>query len=255
MRKPTVFPWRFEEKASAVRRRIRLSRDDLTLYAVGDVHGCLNELLELEKRIFADAEKFPGDKLIVMLGDYVDRGPASAQVIEHLLGSPPEGFARICLTGNHEVALIDCLEGRLDFERWLGLGSAATLQSYGVSQEAIAANADTALSEIRNAIPAAHLDFLRALPVLVETERFVCVHAGLLPGLAIEEHGDHDLIWSRPGGDNTNYPKWVVHGHTPVDAVRREGRRVNIDTGAFHSGRLSALRIWHNKARILSNLD
>ncbi len=93
--------------------RLRLDLTDTVVYAVGDVHGCLRELLALERNIAEDARALPGRKLIVMLGDYVDRGPSSAQVLDHLAGPAPAGFERVCLAGNHELAMLDFLEGRL----------------------------------------------------------------------------------------------------------------------------------------------
>src|SRR3954462_15179556 len=93
------------------RARLRLNADQTAVYAVGDVHGCLDALLDLERTIVADGESLSGDKAIVMLGGYVARGPALSQVIAHLLGPPPAGFERICLAGNHEVLMLDYLDG------------------------------------------------------------------------------------------------------------------------------------------------
>ncbi|TPW28149.1 metallophosphoesterase family protein [Pararhizobium mangrovi] len=244
-----------EERAG--RRRIQIEgADTIALYAVGDVHGCLDALKRLEERIIADARKFKGRKMIVMLGDYVDRGPDPAGVIEHLLQPPPEGFERICLAGNHEVCLLGFLDGELDLGSWLELGSGSTLSSYGVDPRGLPTSERKARTEVEAALPKAHLSFMRKLPVLAETDRIVCVHAGLQPGMPIEDHSDEDLVWLRPeGGDDFAFEKWVVHGHTPIDSVRREGRRINIDTAAFYTGRLTALRVWNRKVRILSNLD
>ena len=257
---PTIgrFLSRGREPETHERRRLKITAGDRPVYVVGDVHGCLDALIALEKRILQDAEKFPGDKLIVMLGDYIDRGPDSAGVIDHLTGKPPAGFERICLLGNHEAALLDYLDGGIDLVTWLGLGSDTTLASYGIdphATEGLVGGGQRARSLLASGIPDGHIEFMRSLPILVETDRYVCVHAGLKPGVAIDKHSDHELIWSRPSGDDAAFAKWIIHGHTPTDAVRREGRRINLDTGIFHTGRLSALRIWKNKARILSNRD
>lgn len=237
------------------RPRLRLELGGTAIYAIGDVHGCLEELLELESRIAADAAALPGRKLIVMLGDYVDRGPASAGVVDHLCGDAPEDFERICILGNHEVAMLDFLDGLLDFEGWIGLGADATLTSYGIdaARVSLATRGRLGGDFVRDLLPAAHIDFLRSLPILVETEKFVFVHAGLKPGIGIDEQSDNDLIWIRSAGEDPRLSKWIVHGHTPVDRPLRDGRRINIDTGCFYSGRLSALRIYDGKARILSN--
>lgn len=248
-------PWTW--RASAARRRLGLTLEGTLIYAVGDVHGCLDELLLLEEMIEADAEFHSGHKVIVMLGDYVDRGPASSAVLDHLMAPPPPGFERICLTGNHEVALLDYCEGRLSRADWLPLGADATLVSYGVNLDYLnqayrsSAKID---AEIRKLIPARHLRFLHDLPIMVETERFIFVHAGIRPGIDLDAQKDFDLIQIR--SDFLDYPhglkQWVIHGHTPVSAAVPRGRKLNIDTGAFHTGRLSAVRIWRGRGHVIS---
>ena len=257
---PTIgrFLSRTRESDTHARERLVLAAGERAVYIVGDVHGCLDALLALEARIVEDAAKFTGGKLIVMLGDYVDRGPRSAEVVAHLLDEPPAGFERICLLGNHEAELLEYLDGGIDLMSWLSLGSEATLASYGIEMQAVEGllgGSERARSMLRKAMPEAHVEFMRTLPILVETERYFCVHAGLRPGVPVSDHSDHDLIWTRPSGDDMDFPKWVIYGHTPVDNVRREGRRINVDTGAFHTGRLTALRIWKSRVRILSNFD
>jgi serine/threonine protein phosphatase 1 len=240
------------------RARLRLDTNDTAVYAVGDVHGCLDELLALEAAIAADGQDLPGRRLILMLGDYVDRGPASSQVIDHLLREPPEGFERICLAGNHEVLMLDYIDGRLPLAEWLRMGAAPTLTSYGVDHERLAQvyGSSKQVDEMaRRAIPAAHVAFLRSLPILAEAPRYIFVHAGLRPGVAIDQQSDDDLVFIRHEFYDRahEFKKYIVHGHTPVVEVKREGPRVNIDTGAYYSGRLTALRIWQNKGTYLTN--
>lgn len=240
------------------RARLRLDTAGTAIYAIGDVHGCLDELLALEEVIIADASRLAGRKLIIMLGDYVDRGPASAQVLDHLLQPPPEGFERICLAGNHEVQMLDYVEGRSGLSPWLAIGAAATLLSYGIDHERLGQvyrSAGQVDEVIRKAIPAAHLAFLRSLPVLVETPRYIFVHAGFKPELDLERQSDEDLVTIRSAFYERAHllKKYVVHGHTPVEDAERDGARINIDTGAYFSGRLTALRIWQDKGRYLSN--
>ena len=240
------------------RARLRLNTDGTAVYAVGDVHGCLDALLDLERAIAADAEDLPGGKVIIMLGDYVDRGPASSQVIDHLLGPPPDGFERICLAGNHEVLMLDYLDGRASLAEWMPIAAEPTLVSYGIDHERLShvyGSARQVDEMIRKAIPAAHVAFLRSLPILVEAQRYIFVHAGLRPEIALDQQSDDDLVFIRSDFYDRAHlmKKYVVHGHTPVDEVRREGPRVNIDTGAYYSGRLTALRIWQNKGVYLTN--
>jgi serine/threonine protein phosphatase 1 len=240
------------------RARLRLDTEKTVVYAVGDVHGCLDVLLDLERTIVMDSEALPDHKVIVMLGDYVDRGPASAQVIDHLLAPPPLGFERICLAGNHEVIMLDYLDGRIGLGEWMTMGAGPTLASYGVDHERLGqvyGSAKQVDEMIRKAVPAAHLAFLRSLPILVEAPRYIFVHAGVRPDVEMERQSDDDLVFIR----NEFYDrahlmkKYVVHGHTPVAEARREGPRVNIDTGAYYSGRLTALRVWRNKGTYLTN--
>src|SRR5882757_6086867 len=109
-----------------------MDMQDTVVYAIGDVHGCYKELRSLEQKILLDALPLRERKIIVMLGDYIDRGPQSARVLDHLLAPPPKGFLRVCLAGNHEVAMLNYLDGHLSRARWLAVGGLETLFSYGV---------------------------------------------------------------------------------------------------------------------------
>jgi serine/threonine protein phosphatase 1 len=239
--------------------RLRISMDGIAVYAVGDVHGCHDELLALERVIQRDATQFPGRKLIIMLGDYVDRGPGSAAVLDHLCADPPAGFDRLCLIGNHDLAMLDYLEGRAGFSGWMAMGALPTLHSYGIDVHGLSrefGQREGFDEAIRAAIPNAHVDFLRRLPILLDSGKFLFVHAGIRPGIDIAEQSDEDLLYIRRAFHESPHdlPRYVVHGHTPVDAAEMNGRRVNLDTGAFFSGRLTALRIWQGRGRLLSNL-
>ncbi len=251
----------FGRQGSTVREkraRLQLGIDKTVVYAVGDVHGCLDELLALERAIVADAAEIPGRKLIIMLGDYVDRGPASAQVLDHLTAAPPAGFKRICLAGNHEVLMLDYLDGRLTLIEWLTMGAAATLASYGLDHARLAQvyKSQRQVDDmIRRTIPPAHVEFLRSLPVLVEARDFLFVHAGIRLPLPLDQQSDDDLVSIRGAfyerADELD--RYVVHGHTPVAEAKMEGRRINLDTGAYHTGRLTALRVWRGQGHYLSN--
>jgi len=118
-------------------RHLELAEAPAALYAIGDVHGCLDQLLALETQIQADSAALPGEKVIVMLGDYVDRGPSAAGVIDHLMARPPEGFRRICLMGNHELMAQDFIAKPTPRSNWLHNGGLDTLQSYGIMPDAL----------------------------------------------------------------------------------------------------------------------
>ena len=240
------------------RARLRLDTDGVAIYAVGDVHGCLDELLSLERAIVANGRDLPGRKLIIMLGDYIDRGPASSQVLDHLIAPPPAGFERICLAGNHEVMMLDYIDGRLGLGDWMSMGAASTLRSYGIDFERLVQvyRSSRQIDEvIRKAIPAAHVAFMRSMPILVEAPRFIFVHAGIRPELDIDQQSDNDLVLIRSDfyEHASQLKNYVVHGHTPVAEPKLEGTRINIDTGAVFGGRLTALRLWQDKGLYLTN--
>ncbi|MGX8010500.1 metallophosphoesterase family protein [Mesorhizobium sp. ORM8.1] len=242
---------------AAPRERLVIEMRDTVVYAIGDVHGCHDELRALEQKIVLDAQQFRGRKVIIMLGDYIDRGPNSRRVIEHLMAPAPKGFLRVCLAGNHEVALLNYLDGYLSREPWLGYGGRETLFSYGVDPGRLASlyASGEIDARIREAIPASHVDFLRTLPIMVCSEQFVFVHAGIRPGVTLEAQDEDDLLNIREAFFQAAHrlDRWVVHGHTIVDAPLRDGRRVDIDTGAFRTGRLTALRIVGKYGRLLSS--
>ncbi|MCE6074187.1 metallophosphoesterase family protein [Agrobacterium vitis] len=218
------------------------------IYAVGDVHGCYAELLEAECRILNDASAIDGPKLIVMLGDYVDRGPSSRRVIDHLMAPLAPGFERVSLCGNHDDVFCHFLDDPSAGRRWLDFGAAATLYSYGIDIEHALHQAGSfkgLSTELARAIPESHYAWLKSLPVMLKVGQFLFVHAGLKPGIALESQADEDLMWIREPflGRGPELPYTVVHGHTPTDTVTFGKNRIGIDTGAYASGRLAVLRI------------
>lgn len=239
------------------RHRERLEHLDMPTYVIGDVHGRYDLLSALERKIVADAAGLPGRKLIVMLGDYIDRGPASAQVVSRLMAPPPNGFDRICLTGNHEMAMLAYADGEISLDDWVALGGDATLASYGVDilklkeEYPKQKKLDTF---VRTWLPDDHVNFLRRLPILLDTPEALFVHAGIDPDRPISEQQDDDLVFirSRFYDSAQPLPKLIVHGHTPIRRAEVNGLRLNLDTGAFHTGRLSAARLWQGRVHITS---
>lgn len=245
----------FSPRRAPPRSRVKLERTPSVIYAVGDVHGCLEQLLEIERRIAEDAAPLAGDKLIVMLGDYVDRGPRSAQVIDHLIGPAPQGFDRICLVGNHDTGFLSFLAETGRSDDWLALGAEATLASYGIDTDRLGPRerSPSQLSRLLAAsVPAEHIAFLAGAPILLETPDYIFVHAGLRPGQPLEAQVDEDLLWIRhiPAARLAEFGRPVVHGHTPVKTARVDGPEIAIDTAAFATGRLTAVRLMANKAPI-----
>lgn len=231
------------------RARLTATEWPAVVYAIGDIHGCLDELKELEAMIVADAAGVgDGERWLVTLGDYVDRGPYSAQVINHLIAAPPGGFRRIALAGNHEQMLLDFLADPPANAQWLDYGGLDTARSYGAPERNAAPGrplARAVAADLEGVIPEAHLTFLRALPISLTLPGYCFVHAGLRPGVPLDQQSDDDLLWIREPflEQAVDSERISVHGHTPVNEPDVRTWRIGIDTGAFASGRLTALRL------------
>lgn len=234
---------------SAARIRIQLPRGERLIYAVGDVHGCLAQLVRLEDMILRDAESMTmAARTIVLLGDLVDRGPQTAEVLAHLMRPVTQGFSRIVLAGNHEVAMLAAFSQPGRAGPWLDLGGLETLRSYGLDVGVFPTSRrelDSVMLQARSLVPNEHLEFLRGLPVAVAWERYRFVHAGCRPGVAFADQGDTDLVGIREPflscwGDGEEI---VVHGHTPAAEPRQVGARIGVDTCCYATGRLSAARV------------
>ena len=209
------------------------------IYAVGDVHGCADRLGHMHAAIAADlAERPVGSALLLHIGDYIDRGPDSAAVIEMLLRGPPvPGVPVVNLEGNHEDMLLTALanpDRPEPVEHWLFNGGTASLASWGVRDAA-----DPAAWEQQ--IPPAHLDFLRSLTLKHTAGGYLFVHAGVRPGVPLEEQSRHDMLWIREPflSHRGDFGAVVVHGHTPTGNPVTRPNRVGIDTGAVMGGRLT----------------
>ncbi|QSY93676.1 serine/threonine protein phosphatase [Rhizobium bangladeshense] len=239
------------------RPRLTLDIADIPTYAIGDIHGRYDLLLKAEEAILRDGARLPGQKLIVTLGDYVDRGPESAQVIDHLMEPPPDGFDRICLAGNHEIAMLDYIDGWLSYDDWMRMGSAELLKSYGLDPEHLPLVFPSGVqldAFLRQSLPHTHIDFMRALPIMLDTPDVVFVHAGIDPMLPLSAQTEEDLVLIRHRflESRVPLPKLVVHGHTPSDEPDIRPRRLNLDTRAFRSGRLTVARFWQGRVHLFS---
>ena len=216
------------------------------VYAVGDIHGRLDLLREINQLIHEDAYACQAPRnVVVYLGDYVDRGPASREVIGHLLESPLPGFEIHHLIGNHEDSMLRFLvDGRIAGP-WLDFGGAPTLHSYGVRPPDPRSAQDVARAqgELRAKLPVDHLSFLQSLEVCHSEGDYFFVHAGVKPGVALHAQTPEDMLWIRNAflDSVADFGKIVVHGHTIVDRPDVRRNRIGIDTGAFASGRLTCL--------------
>ena len=228
------------------------------LYAIGDIHGQIGQLRALEALILADAAVGgTGRRLLLYLGDYVDRGEDSAAVVAHLLAGPPEGFETVRLKGNHEALLLDFLQAPADGARWLVNGGIATLNSYGVACEEDDPTDEESLYDLHrrflSALPEAHRSFLEGLALSHAEGDYFFAHAGVRPGVALEAQSPEDLIWIRYPflQSKADFGKVVVHGHTPDTAPVERANRICVDTGAVYGGRLTALVLEGSERRFL----
>ncbi|WP_206427869.1 metallophosphoesterase family protein [Rhizobium sp. CIAT894] len=239
------------------RPRLTLDIAAVPTYAIGDIHGRYDLLVEAEEAILRDGARLPGRKLIVTLGDYIDRGPQSAQVIDHLMEPPPDGFDRICLAGNHEIAMLDYIDGWASYDDWMRMGSAQSLKSYGLDPEHLPLVFPSGVqldAFIRHSLPHTHVDFMRAMPIMLDTPSVLFVHAGIDPARPLAAQTDEDLVLIRHRflESRVPLPKLVVHGHTPNDAPDIRTRRLNLDTRAFRSGKLTVARLWQGQVHLFS---
>jgi len=217
-------------------------------YVVGDIHGRLDLLDQLLEQIHRDIDgRRPEKALIVFLGDLVDRGPDSARVVERLRSYRREGVRPVFLLGNHEEVLLRIAAGEARLiPSWLRFGGAKCLKSYGGDPMTIAVKGDEAAVEaVRAVLPSEHLEFLRSFADTCRFGDYLFVHAGIRPGVALDQQTQLDLRWIREPflTDDTNHGFVVVHGHTIRPEIDEWPNRIGIDTGAYSTGVLTALVI------------
>jgi serine/threonine protein phosphatase 1 len=224
---------------------------------VGDIHGRLDLLEHLLAKIHADHQHRPSVKtLLVFVGDLIDRGPSSAQVIERLRTYRRPGIRPVFILGNHEEVLLRIIDGdRSLTSSWLQFGGLQCLQSYGVDAASLRGRASAELVDaIRAAVPAEHVEFLRGFVDSCRFGDYLFVHAGIRPGVALEQQRQSDLRWIREPFllDETDHGFVVVHGHTISSEVEERPNRIGIDTGAYRSGVLTALAVEGSERRLIA---
>jgi serine/threonine protein phosphatase 1 len=205
-----------------------------TVFAIGDIHGCYDKLLNLLERLPID---WSADQLVFM-GDYIDRGPKSFEVVDYLIVLKAQHPDIVFLKGNHEQMLEDYLSGK-DRITYLYNGGQQTLESY-------MRHADTGA---KHPIPDRHLRFFESLAMFFETEDYIFVHAGLREDLPLHQQGPEDLLWIREQFIYTtrSFGKRVVFGHTPFDEPLVEPNKIGIDTGAVYGNKLTCLQLPEEK--------
>lgn len=253
-----MFGWlKKRPEAASAMIEVPAPNPDRATYAVGDIHGrsdLLNRMIDL---IHADAGST--EAAVVFLGDYVDRGEQSAEVLRRLMALSQAEPGRItCLMGNHERMMLDFIDqGDAGASRWLRVGGLQTLASFGIGGVSETAPPDAiadAALRLCEALGPDLLDWVRRLPLSTRSGNVHFVHAGADPALGMEDQAPRTLLWG--GAGTTGVPRrdgqWVVHGHIIVDAPFAERGYVNVDTGAWYTGRLTAACLDHGDIRFLS---
>lgn len=217
------------------------------IYAVGDIHGRLDLLDEMETAIATDIAASAAERpLICYVGDYIDRGPNSAQVLDRLCSYSSDAPPRVFLKGNHEDRLIKFfVEPAENGPEWQAFGGREALQSYGVAAPEKGGDADWSglRDRLAAALPESHRSFLRRLRFGLRWRNYILVHAGLNPDRSIAEQAPEDLMWIREPFLNSERD-WgfkIVHGHVAADEPVFRPNRICIDTGAYQSGRLTCI--------------
>ena len=227
------------------------------IYAIGDIHGCLDLLKMLVAAIEEEQRDLPPARpTIVFLGDYVDRGPDSFGVIDWLCQRPLPEFERVHLRGNHEEWFEEFLADISVGPSWLYCGGVATLASYGI-RAALGEDDPMRLramqADLAAALPVPHRRFIRALDYYHESGGYLFVHAGIRPGVPLAEQSPDDLIWIRDAFLHTtaDHGHVVVHGHTIVNEAQVCPNRIGIDTGAFATNVLTCLVLEADRYRLI----
>jgi serine/threonine protein phosphatase 1 len=232
--------------------------EGLRVYAIGDIHGRPDLLARLHDQILADMASAPAGTrpLAVYLGDYVDRGLHSREVIDLLLERPLSGFEAVYLKGNHDQQLLDFLSHPDTGALWLRYGGDATLYSYGVrlpSDMPKELHLHVMSEDFRKVLPERHLRFFQNLSLTFEMGDFLFVHAGIHPGKTISEQTPEDILWIREEflESDVDLGRVVIHGHSVTDQPEVRDNRIGVDTGAVFSNALTCLVLEGDRKRFL----
>ena len=228
------------------------------VWAIGDIHGRHDLLRPLVEAIRADLRATDAQKkVVIFLGDYVDRGPDSREVIRYLAALPAgDGVEWRFLKGNHEETMVKFLEDPMVGVQWCEYGGEATLRAYGLRPPDMKHRAEAwrrLSTDLDHKLGADERAFLANLELQVSIGDYFFAHAGARPGLPLDRQSAGDLLWIRSSflRSDVEFEKVVVHGHTPAAEVHADRRRIGIDTRAYESGMLTALKLQGGERRIL----
>jgi len=233
----------------------QIPTENRRLYVIGDIHGRLDLLDRMIAAIERDVAEQGPNCLIVTVGDYIDRGPKSRQVLDRLLKNPFPG-EYIALKGNHEALLEDFLSDPKTGSHWQHLGGLETLHSFGIRVSPLIGgrNFEQAAQELRAALTPEQAKFIASLKMSLTAGRYFLCHAGVRPGVPLERQSDEDLLWIRDEflDSDEDFGKIVVHGHTPTVEPQVKPNRINIDTGAFATGKLTCVVLEDGTRRFIT---
>lgn len=244
-------------ESKGARARLSLSVAPDHIFAIGDVHGCLDVQQKMEARILEIGSDLNGAKLILYLGDLVDRGADSKGVLDHCLSDLPDGFERLSLCGNHDQAFLDFINQPDPDAHWLDWGGRETLLSYGIDVAKLRAEGGSMVdlkAELEERIPPEHIAYLEALPLSLTIPEAHFVHAGLRIGVPIEAQEEVDMLWIRDEFlvKEQASDRLVIHGHSPAPMPRMGKGRIGIDTKAVGGGPLTCLHLHQGKHRFMT---
>ena len=223
----------------------------MNLFAIGDIHGCLKQLISVQDKIL----NYPGFKkendLLIYIGDYIDRGPNSKGVIKQITKLQKDNIKSIFLMGNHEQIMIDFLFNKINnLEYWINLGADQTFKSYEIEVVEFIKDGfqDDNIEKLRlrllEKMSKEDLEFFKNLKISYTAGDYLFVHAGIDPIKSLSKQSKKDILWSRAEkffDKDFKFEKIIVHGHTPETEVVNFPYRINIDTGCFFSGKLSCV--------------
>jgi len=234
--------------------------DGQRVYAIGDIHGRLDLLEKLHHSILEDAQEALASGLtvtLVYLGDYIDRGPQSKGVVDCMVGDWPSYINPVFLRGNHEATLLNFLEDPNVLNAWRNFGGVEALHSYGVDVSVLreAGGFETIQRDFKALLPLDHLRFYQNLQTTAIIGGYFFVHAGIRPGVSLDEQKEEDLLWIREEFLESNrfHGKVIVHGHSPSEQPEIWSNRINIDTGAYLTNRLTCLVLQGEEQRCIES--
>ena len=223
----------------------------MNIFAIGDIHGCLKQLISLQKNILNTKNFKKDNDLLLYIGDYIDRGPHSKDVISQIIKLQKENIKSIFLMGNHEQVMIDFLFNKINnLKYWLNLGADQTFKSYEIEVVEFIKDGfqDDNIEKLRlrllEKMSKEDLEFFKNLKISYIAGDYLFVHAGIDPIKSLSKQSKKDILWSRAEkffDKDFKFEKIIVHGHTPETEVVNFPYRINIDTGCFFSGKLSCV--------------